>query len=704
MAPLRGHRSAWVPLALVAATLGACGTVHPSTVLRTQGSEAVRPSTAVTAGTTFAGAGCAKLAGSITQTMSGAVSSCLRVGALTPGAYHVVLDQVPDRGGQAVLSKLAAIKGFRPSVPPAAPAVHLSLSPTSGEPGTTVTVTGTISSPLARELGPADLCWDGCRNGLPYSGVSLRWISPTSFETHLVVPGAPWIQGSPYRVAPLASGNYPIGVQCLDPVKGCGLGGSEGSASFHLVVPSPPGSPCGLAPCAHLVVTPGAALPGDVVKVTGFAPLESVIGSDHPFAFQLEVLPGRPSGPEVVFTAPHKGVVEAYMGHGALAVEAPPSWASLVATAPIAGVTAGLPAISADPSDPSVKAWCSGASVEVSSPHAQVRISTASAAGVLQHMGFGLLGGPAPGCVTATALGTVAGGAGGSGPVLVAAFVVAPDGQAPPTADAALLSADAGRTWTPVPVPAGASATTFGGFRNEGGALEALFAPSPLMANTAAPTVPRPLAEITTNAGQTWHSATLGCPGAGPCVSLGPYLPGNCAMNGTAQALLYSHDAGQRWAQPAWPSSVQACAPAELAATSSHTELLVDSQSAYPLRRSTDGGMTWSVVGLPPLPGAPQGFSPGPGPGGMVLLPGGSLLATGEGASASDTWELLRPGSGSWCDVGGLAAGVQRSSAFARLSLIGNQLWWLSGTGPSPSMARHVDAASLSCRASTPLG
>src|SRR5258708_645709 len=56
------------------------------------------------------------------------------------------------------------------------------------------------------------------------------------FQTTMVVPAAPWLKTNPPRVAPLASGTYSIGIQCLTEVKGCVLLGTQGSAMFHLQV------------------------------------------------------------------------------------------------------------------------------------------------------------------------------------------------------------------------------------------------------------------------------------------------------------------------------------------------------------------------------------------------------------------------------------------------------------------------------------
>ena len=103
------------------------------------------------------------------------------------------------------------------------PPFELSLSPDTGVPGTTVTVSGTLTAPLTQRSDYGELCWDGCPDGLEYQGVDLRWTSPTTFQTTMVVPAAPWLKANPPRVAPLVSGTYSIGIHCLNEVKGCEL-------------------------------------------------------------------------------------------------------------------------------------------------------------------------------------------------------------------------------------------------------------------------------------------------------------------------------------------------------------------------------------------------------------------------------------------------------------------------------------------------
>jgi photosystem II stability/assembly factor-like uncharacterized protein len=457
-----------------------------------------------------------------------------------------------------------------------------------------------------------------------------------------------------------------------------------------------------MSSCAHLSVTPGRALPGEVIRVEGYAPLESVIGSDQPFTFELQVIRGPPHGPEVEFKElANVDAVNLFLGDGALELEAPPAWRNLPTIVPIAEVDAGLPSISADPADRSTVAWCGNGTVTISGAGGQVQVPTGSAAEVLESMAsvpFGNGGGPAgasaPSCVTAIPLGTEPDSASGeSSPVVVAAFVVAPGGVAPPTADVALFTTNDGQTWAAIPVPPGADSTAFGGFRVQGDDLDALFT-----AATSGAEPPPPLVESSSDGGRTWHATDLPCPTEGPCVTLGPATsPDNCAMTGTLQAVLRSSDGGRSWTQVGWPSTVNACSEAEVVATSPRADILVSSASPYVLTRSTDGGATWSDIGLPALPGEDVDAGLGLGFGGVTVLSDGALLAAG-GPGDSSRWELLRPGATSWCAVRGISTAEQHSVAVAPIELIGTQIWWLSEPDPlAGPIAHHLTAANLSC-------
>lgn len=281
----------------------------------------------------------------------------------------------------------------------------------------------------------------------------------------MVVPSAPWIEAAPNRVAPLRSGRYAISVQCVLDATGCGES-TEGSAEFELRDAHSPSWCPTAAGCARLRVAPAAAGPGQVVKVTGFAPLASVIGSDHPFAFQLKVISGSPKGHQVRLSL-RRGVAEADFGHAALAVSRLPSFAGLGTLAPLASLSAGLPSITADPADPSAVAWCTGAQLEVSSPGAgTVTVPTAPARSELHRLGYSsaqTAQNSTANCQTVTAVGP----AGSPSTDLLAAFLVNPAVAGPPFYDVALSSHDGGASWSPVPVPvpAGSGPLGFGGFR-----------------------------------------------------------------------------------------------------------------------------------------------------------------------------------------------------------------------------------------------
>lgn len=624
----------------------------------------------------------------IHQSMSGQITACIRVGPLSAGAHHVELDQVllSHVEDTRSLSTETTVLGTKEGN---GPPVALRLSPASGAPGTRVTVTGSLHAPIPRQDrsdGYVDFCWDGCLDGLQYQEVRVRWTNPTSFRASLVIPGGPWIEADPNRVVRLVSGRYPIGIRCVESTSGCALHRSEGSAAFTLTTPTSGPAWCpSVAMCGHLSVIPGLALPGDVIEVTGDAPLVSVTGSDQPFTFQMNVERGYRGGAQVRFSPLKYGAVDVDFGHGGFEVGSPPTWASLPATIPLTAIPAGLPAISMDPSDPSLFAWCDGGGVTVSDASAQNTVPTGAAAPVLDALGFGPLE-SAPACSSAIPVGRAA------APTVVAAFPVGPGGNGPPIADIALFTTDDGGTWRPVPTPGGDQPEGFGGFRVDGDTVNALFSSRPSGIAVRVPQV-----EATVN-GSDWQEAELTCPVVGPCVTLGGYTPGNCVMVNPEQALLRQAVGSTRWVAVGWPSDVGTCALAELVATSATSELLVDSTSPYKLTRSTDGGTTWSDVSLPPAPG----FQPGNGfagePGGITVLPEGSLLLTGERTN-TDAWELLAPGATSWCPVTGLSAPVQQSADQAELEVLGSQLWWLPNSiYDSPTTVPiHLDASSLTC-------
>jgi hypothetical protein len=621
--------------------------------------------------------------GEIHQQMDGAVSTCMQVGAVASGSYTVALEQPLTTQGSV------DVPGSAPASGAPLTSVQLSLSPDAGMPGTTVTVSGTLTAPIPQRQDVGNLCWDGCPGGLEYEGVNLHWTSATTFQTTMVVPAAPWLEADPARVGRLVSGSYLIGIKCLNEVHGCALLGSQGTATFHLQVPAAD-APTWCATqesCARLSVSPGAALPGAVVNVNGFAPLAEIIGSDQPWAYQLQTRAGDPSRSSVNFNAPNsKDAVFAELGQGALTVLPAPTFASLKNTNAVAGISDGFPAVVGDPADPTVHAWCDRNTVVVASASGARTVSTATATATLKRLGFPPYDDANPGCDAVA----FADAAKTGSQALAVAFGVTPPDQEPLYGDVALTTLDNGRTWTPVPAPPGARAIDFGGFRRQDAGLLAVFSPG----NPSAADAP-PLAEISRDGAHTWQSTRLGCPAAGPCVTFGPFQPGNCAKGQATQTVVSSADAGQTWSEPLSPAWIGACAPAQLAAMGDGGELLVDNMSEFTLRRSTDGGATWADIAVPLLPEQQPGGAVGIGTDGITLLSDGALLATGQEDSNND-WLLLRPGADAWCQITTPGTGTE-GTATSTVVVLGTAVWWLTYDQNGAATAHDTDIVALSC-------
>lgn len=603
--------------------------------------------------TSFSGAGCAHAVYDvgngyqIVESMNGAVSACLRVGALSQGNYHVSLYDIPLKSA-IIGNKTGITTTFLASTSDKA---KLSLSPSSGGPGTVVQITGTFASPLSRELKHANLCWDGCRNGLSYDGVSLKWLSKTEFQTHMTVPAAPWFNGSKMQL--LKSGNYSIGIQCLSHVRGCGLTGSQGSADFTLKTAGSRLFWCKSSTgCAELSASPSVSYPGDVVKITGHVPIVSVIGTHSPQLFELKVIKGAPSGPQVVeksISNAKESTFGIYLGHAALNVRAPKSFASLGRVTPKFVTNSGLAQISLNPLDHGQVAWCSGNTMELSdSSGSTTSISTTTVNRTVSELGFIPFPNSQPNCTSIAVVGRS-----GTVPTIFASFVSQPSKQNPPFADVALQTTNLGKTWSHVPVPDGASIDGFGGYRIDGNTLEAIFSPIP--SNGGRSVFSTPLVEATNDAGKSWDAQPLACPSYGPCVTFGPYLAGNCAGGvGVSQSVLYGLDNGKTWHKASWPSSIQTCAPAQIVAISPQKVLLLTTSSQYPLRLSSDGGKEWADVAIPNL-GSNAHSLRGPGSTGFQFLPSGAILFTSQSSNGGN-WMLLKSGASNWCTVSTVSA------------------------------------------------
>lgn len=625
----------------------------------------------------------------LTQAFDGRISGCVRLGPLRAGPHTLVVQEILDSGPPIKLPPGKLPPGLRripkPTPPPSEPAVAVSLRPAAGRPGSVVTVTGRLRRPFGgRRFAAPDLCWAGCAHGLSYSGVKVHWMSSRAFRARLVVPAAPWLRNGTFQIAPLASGRYSIAIQCLRNGKGC-QSITEGAATFTLRGGHPPAWCRTQASCAQLRVTPAHARPGELVRISGFVPLTSVIGTAEPFVDQTQTLRGRPHGARVRFRS-RDGLEQVTFGHAPLTVIAPPRYSALGDVAPIGTVSDGLAPVAADPANLSAVAWCRGTSIEVDTGGVTTPVSTAGVGPVLQQMGFAVTASQPPECAAVAPIDSAAGTPVG----LAAAFSVGLPAGVPPFYDAAVVTYDGGQTWAPVPVPAGSIAAAFGGFRYRGAAVEVVFATDrPGKSRYPVLDPIRARAEVTSPDGRSWSAAPEGCPEAGPCVTLTPFAPGNCAMDGSEQTVVRSTDGGRRWSALEFPPWVQACGQATLVALSPRSALLVDSTSTYPVLRTTDGGLSWRDVELPPRGGN----------GDLTVLPDGSLVMSHE-IQFDGPWKLLRRGARAWCALRTPGPALQRRLQLSAPEVINGALWWLSEPADSadavPAISQ-VPLTALSC-------
>ncbi len=607
---------------------------------------------------------------------NGTFASCLRVGPLAAGTYHVVVTGYPTAPRYTERSHLA----------PPKTRVHLTIRPARGAPGTRVTVEATLAAPRRVATTYGAVCWDGCADGPQYT-TTKHWTSPTTFVEHFRVPAAPWVVASrvkKYRIAPLASGNYQVGVDCIVVSKGCGA--TEGSAVFHLVVPRSARRHLCTSPtpstCVYLQLRRGSALPGQAVRVRGFAPFTSnLIG--------LEVVPGEAKGPAVALRREPKGGFSLRYGQADLVVRPAPTFSSLGRLTVLGEQSDGSTPVSLNPAAPSRIAWCGQGVVGLtdSTGAALGSVSTAGVASAISDAGIGYGLYPETARCDDVALPS-------AGPALFAAFSVAITPTRTVGAYIPLETTDGGGSWTLVPPPPGAHVTGFGGFHYQDGRVVALYTtPAQTAARGGdAAKVTLPIAETFDTATSTWAASSLQCPKGKPCTTFGSAPPGNCAMNGTVQWLLISTDAGKGWRAPTWPSNVDGCTSSSLVATGPSSELLVNSSSSYPMLRSTDGGKHWSDVALPTPPFTVGGLGPD-----VTILPDGAVLAIKAGEPVD--WVLLRPERTRWCAVSSVPASVRTSVGMSSLDLFGTALWWVSGARSStqPAALEHVDVSGIRC-------
>jgi hypothetical protein len=623
------------------------------------------------------------------QAMDGRLEACLRVADVPAGTYHMYLQDFVT--GPAPGTPTTVGTGDNVS-----PVVRLVVRPAAARPGQTVTVTGTLAKDYQSKQSFLDFCWASCPGGLQYSGVQATWRAGTTFVARLVLPAAPWLEGGHKIVSPVA-GKYELGVQCVIQARGCAGLGPEGEATVALTQSAR--YTCATFPrCAQLSAGPSKVSPGGVVRVSGYAPLEGVIGADIPFANSFTEERGAAPPPGVSF--PRSDLDQAEIGGAQLRVMAAPTFSSLGPLAPLSVEQLAEQPISGNPWAPGTVAWCGPDEVVVQGPQGMVKLPTKEAfsamyaTGKFQRPGNGVCQTVALGAGPSSEPGTA-----GAVPAVYAGFIMGSLNQEPMFATVAMYSTDGGTTWSPVPVPKGASVVSFGGFRYApDGEVEALFSrwgPPPLPASTAQV----PLVERSSIGGH-FSKGSLACPASGPCLTLGASVPGDgCPMGAQAdQPLLLSPDGGQSWAQAGQPLSggVPICFPGALVALSPTDELVVSSaglsaaSGELPALLTKDGGRSWQVISLPALPDDDQLE--------LVPLPDGAVLE-----AAFPTWLLLPAGGTSWCPVRSpVTAASMKSSDAQSFTVIGSQLWWLEYKTTQDGAASVVgaeaaEASALSC-------
>jgi len=585
----------------------------------------------------------------VMQQTDGGFSGCVRVDQARPGTYPVIAQGSPH--------KCCAF-----SATPSREA--LSVSPPAGPPGTLVTITGTSTRPPSAAILQASralqlddhtqACWVAC-DVLSYSPV-VKW-SPSSagqFEISFLVPSVPWMTA--VGIQRPVPGHYPIVLPCLpdsyDQGKGCKS--EQFTGSFQITGPVP--SLCGAGqPCAAIEVNPTQGPPGSVVAVRGWAPLVGLGGQALVYLRVQTASTAWDSFPTMASTS--------------FRVTAQPDWASLGTLHPLSILRSGLDAFGGDPANPQRFAYCAGNAIQVTADGGQtwspIPIQGAVAASAPTKYPLGTRYQANPVSCDTVALDPAHGGS------FFALFTTVDHNGPPPMFYVGYFTTDTGRTWHPVPIPAGSDIGAFGGFQVDLSGVRALY---PLWSDSLPPDQPGLAVELTVDGGTTWKSGNIPCPQAGPCAALGSKAWARCMAVEGWEAVLVSTDNGKDWSTT---NHIRSCwRVVELVGLADGRLVTLDGRSQFPLTVSDDGDRTSRTIALPLLPNQTNTY---PDYGNLELLPDGGLL------SVSLHWYLLGPGASVWCAVANGPTGNQTAEpAPPAPQLIGDQFWWLDGSPGTP--------------------
>lgn len=161
------------------------------------------------------------------------------------------------------------------------------LTPTSGPAGTTVTIRGTVPgmTAAARKNSLPTVCIGGCVNGFTETDPPISWVGPDTFVIHLKIPRTALLTGR--GVIVLRDAIYSIGVTCVKPdIRGC-AGVTQAAAPFRITGHAQTTRCTGKNVCAEMHVNAKRVYPGEVVRVSGWAPLSPVIGQPFGYSFVL---------------------------------------------------------------------------------------------------------------------------------------------------------------------------------------------------------------------------------------------------------------------------------------------------------------------------------------------------------------------------------------------------------------------------------
>ncbi|MDH2902729.1 MAG: hypothetical protein PXZ08_02095 [Actinomycetota bacterium] len=614
------------------------------------------------------------------QSLNGDFKGCFRVPDLHSSSLLVAL--------QTFLMQSGAPTGPTTTTLHTAPvgAIRLSLATSVVTPGEHVVVTGHFLGrpPSIRDRqSVATLCWDGCETGLQEESLPLTWASPSTFRASLSVPETAWLTMRSGVVAaqPLLSGDHQVGLQCVVATSGCALGGAEAQTTIHLQ--APPLTRCYHgATCEFMTLSPSSAPVGAMVYIKGWAPLESTVGPPGSFSlYNLSVTTATSTAnyPDLSYAQLKAGTYDVVLTPRVLRVEPGTSWASVGRLGYLSSTFAGPSSISPSPTS-NLIAWCPSSGIDLSGGPTLVRVSTTGVAAALRGSNLSL---PppvpsSPPCATVLL-----------DPLhhasVYASFSTEVEQGAPPLYFAGLYTTNDGATWHRVPSPAGMKPDDFGGFVVRANDVEAMFV-SPNNGGSQTPwgTVNgRVVTEVSANGGQTWSSATLGCPSVGPCTIFGPYEWGHCAMNAAPQSVLHGTASANSkptatWSTTLWTQTVNSCFSPQLAVTSSRNLMLVDPSSQYPLLRSTDAGQTWAPISIPLVTTAGYSTSPGAWGNSMLLAPDGSLFSVITSSSGQrDGLFRLEPGATTWCQVPKVFSVPASNSFPGPLHIRGANLVWV---------------------------